>query len=63
MNDKRILRDDDSHRIVITGMGALTPLGHSVEETWEGAEEAAAHGVYQSIGRYRYTGSIIGRLT
>jgi 3-oxoacyl-[acyl-carrier-protein] synthase II len=36
MNDKRILRDDDSHRIVITGMGALTPLGHSVEETWEG---------------------------
>ena len=23
-------------RIVITGMGALTPLGNSVEETWEG---------------------------
>ncbi len=23
-------------RVVITGMGAITPLGHSVEETWEG---------------------------
>ncbi|MEE1266827.1 MAG: beta-ketoacyl-ACP synthase II [Akkermansia sp.] len=25
-----------NRRIVITGMGALTPLGNSVEETWEG---------------------------
>jgi 3-oxoacyl-[acyl-carrier-protein] synthase II len=23
-------------RVVITGMGALTPLGLSVEETWQG---------------------------
>ena len=23
-------------RVVITGMGAITPLGNSVQETWEG---------------------------
>ena len=22
-------------RVVVTGLGALTPLGHNVEETWE----------------------------
>ena len=22
-------------RVVITGMGAVTPIGHSVEETWK----------------------------
>jgi 3-oxoacyl-[acyl-carrier-protein] synthase II len=27
---------DSKQRVVITGMGALTPLGLSVEETWEG---------------------------
>ncbi len=27
---------DIKQRVVITGMGALTPLGLSVEETWEG---------------------------
>jgi 3-oxoacyl-[acyl-carrier-protein] synthase II len=24
-------------RVVVTGLGALTPLGNSVEESWEGA--------------------------
>jgi 3-oxoacyl-[acyl-carrier-protein] synthase II len=27
------------HRVVITGMGAVTPLGNDVESTWEGARE------------------------
>jgi beta-ketoacyl-acyl-carrier-protein synthase II len=27
---------DTQERVVITGMGAITPLGHSVEETWAG---------------------------
>ena len=27
---------DITQRVVITGMGALTPLGLSVQETWEG---------------------------
>ncbi len=31
-----MLKGDASRRVVITGMGALTPLGLSVEETWEG---------------------------
>ncbi len=26
-------------RVVITGMGAITPLGHTVEETWNGLRE------------------------
>ncbi len=26
----------DAQRVVITGMGVLTPLGHSVEDTWQG---------------------------
>ena len=26
----------DSHRVVITGLGALSPLGHSVDELWSG---------------------------
>jgi 3-oxoacyl-[acyl-carrier-protein] synthase II len=26
----------DSTRVVVTGMGTLNPLGHSVEETWQG---------------------------
>ena len=25
-----------SHRVVITGLGAITPLGNSVDETWQG---------------------------
>ena len=27
----------DKRRVVITGMGAVTPLGHTVSETWEAA--------------------------
>ncbi|MYH55967.1 MAG: beta-ketoacyl-[acyl-carrier-protein] synthase II, partial [Acidimicrobiia bacterium] len=26
-----------SRRVVVTGMGAITPLGHTVEETWQAA--------------------------
>ncbi|MDV2495808.1 MAG: beta-ketoacyl-ACP synthase II [bacterium] len=26
-----------NHRVVVTGLGAVTPLGNSVEESWEGA--------------------------
>ena len=25
-------------RVVITGLGAITPIGNSVEEVWEGIE-------------------------
>ena len=28
---------DKARRVVVTGMGAITPLGHSVAETWEAA--------------------------
>jgi beta-ketoacyl-acyl-carrier-protein synthase II len=31
-----MIKRDITQRVVITGMGALTPLGLSVEETWEG---------------------------
>ncbi len=39
------LRDDElfkmrkSHRVVVTGMGAVTPLGLNVEESWQGLIE------------------------
>ena len=26
-------------RVVITGLGAITPIGKNVEETWEGIKE------------------------
>ena len=28
-----------SRRVVVTGMGAITPIGLSVEEFWEGVKE------------------------
>ena len=33
-----------SRRVVVTGMGVLSPLGHSVEQTWE-AIKAGQSGV------------------
>ena len=30
---------DKSRRVVITGMGALTPLGNNVDEFWQGCVE------------------------
>lgn len=29
----------ENRRVVITGMGAITPLGHTVEETWQGMRD------------------------
>ena len=26
----------DNRRVVITGLGAITPLGNNVNDTWEG---------------------------
>jgi len=28
--------DNQLHRVVITGVGAITPLGLTMEETWQG---------------------------
>lgn len=33
------MRNDGAKRVVITGMGALTPLGNSVQEFWQGCLE------------------------
>ena len=33
------MRTADMRRVVITGMGARTPLGNSVKETWQGLLE------------------------
>ena len=34
----------EKRRVVITGMGAVTPLGHTVQETWD-AVRAGACGI------------------
>ena len=28
--------EEDMRKVVVTGLGAVTPLGNNVEETWEG---------------------------
>ena len=33
------LEEEMSRRVVVTGMGAITPLGLSVEEFWNGVKE------------------------
>ena len=37
----------EKRRVVITGMGAITPLGNSVEEDWETFEKK-----YQKLEEY-----------
>ena len=29
----------DKRRVVITGMGAITPIGNTLEESWNGVKE------------------------
>jgi len=36
MNPKETLSKDSARRVVVTGMGAIAPLGHSAEENWQG---------------------------
>ncbi|TFH34949.1 MAG: hypothetical protein E4G99_08410, partial [Anaerolineales bacterium] len=36
MTKHKDLTSLERKRVVVTGMGMLTPLGHSVEETWQG---------------------------
>ena len=48
-----------NRRIVITGMGALTPLGNSVAETWDGMKNGRSGiGKIESIGNDKYNTSI-----
>lgn len=39
MNMMTAKRQPHPHRVVITGMGAITPLGHNVSQTWAGIVE------------------------
>ncbi|HEX9440960.1 MAG TPA: beta-ketoacyl synthase N-terminal-like domain-containing protein, partial [Roseiflexaceae bacterium] len=34
--DSKTMRTNPTHRVVVTGMGAITPLGNSVPAFWEG---------------------------
>ena len=34
----------EKRRVVITGLGAVTPLGHTARETWEAAKAGVCRG-------------------
>ena len=35
-------------RVVVTGLGAITPLGNSVEETWQNLVDGVSGATYSS---------------
>ena len=47
----------EKRRVVITGMGAITPLGNSVEETWAGIKAGKS-----GIGPITYFDSSINKV-
>ena len=51
------------HRVVITGTGALTPLGNSVEEFW-GAAVAGQSGIrhFQELDPSGYPCHVVGEV-
>ena len=38
-----------SRRVVVTGLGAITPIGNSVPEFWEGIKERADKSSYEGL--------------
>ena len=48
------MRDGERRRVVVTGLGMITPLGGSVAKTWEGIR-AGRSGIGQ-ITRFDTTG-------
>ena len=34
--DDRYTHQERQHRVVVTGLGAITPLGYDIKSTWEG---------------------------
>ena len=61
----------EKRRVVVTGLGALTPLGNSLEEFWTGLREGRSGigpitkfdaGVKDERGEYRYATRIAGEI-
>ena len=46
---------DKNRRVVVTGMGAITPIGNSVEEFWSGIKEGKPDSVLSPILILRIT--------
>lgn len=44
VSDKNLYRFEKLHRVVVTGTGAVSPLGLNMEETWQALIEGKAVG-------------------
>ena len=40
-----------NRRVVVTGMGAITPIGNSVEEFWNGIKEGKTRSEERRVGK------------
>ena len=47
IEDKRLIKDAKSHRVVVTGIGAVTPIGNNIDEYLLGLQKGLM--VFQAL--------------